>query len=147
MPRPDAFAPILGTTFVKKQHETVLTIGDQHFDKFTLTQKLHCSGSYQAARLLSAALEQIGVRTAKDARTLDVALLAKMRGVGVTTLYIMLAWQETAGAGDAVKWYGKHPSFHAVQRQVRKRDAVPRPRAKTRSGPAKNTTVPRAIAK
>jgi hypothetical protein len=123
MPRPDAFAPILGTTFVKKQHETVLTIGDQHFDKFTLTQKLHCSGSYQAARLLSKALADLGVTNAKDAAKLKVESLAKLKGVGVTTLYLFLCYQEASASnvGGGAKWYGKHPGYQTVQRRVRKR--------------------------
>jgi hypothetical protein len=121
MPRPDAFVEILGSSFVKKQAQTVLTIGEQHYDKYSLVHRLDCAGSYRAARILTAALKSLGVLSVKDAVALDVSRLAKLRGVGCTTLYIMLAWQENfSGRGHAKKWYGERPSFLSVQRRARK---------------------------
>ena len=127
MPHPSAFREILGTSFVTKQSQPVLTVGDALvFDKYTLVHDLACSGSYRAARLLTKALSSLGVKSLEDIKRLDVTRLAKLKGVGVTTLYLFLCLREREGGGIAKRWYGNRPSFSTIQRRVRKKQHGPR---------------------
>lgn len=124
MPRPEAFEPMLGKSFVRDQAKVVLTVGKETFDKYTLVQDLNCCGSYRAARLLTQALERLGVETDREAARVDVEMLAKLKGVGVTTLYVFLCWHAKRGQSAPKKWYGERPGFSAVQRKARKTKKV-----------------------
>jgi hypothetical protein len=124
MPRPDEFREMVGTAFVKDQSKTILTIGDQKYDKYSFVHALDCAGSYRAARLLGIALNKLGVKTAKGAETLDVRRLAQIRGVGVTTLYVFLCYLQSQKVKPRT-WYREKVGFHAVQRQVRKKKEKP----------------------
>jgi hypothetical protein len=93
MRNPESYRKQLGSSFVKRLvGETIITIGNQSWSRDRLVRYAKC-GNFAAAKRLQHALEAAKVETTKELQTLDPLVLAQQKGVGETTIYVLLCVQ------------------------------------------------------
>jgi len=132
VPAPQAFQAYLGASFVKTYGEAALIIGDQTFTRYEVAHDIDCPVTKKSMGILTAALQQLGVRTVKAAMEIQAVDLADLPGVGVTTLYLFLCWQRAQRHSDkaVAAWYGETVTFNTLKHraQARKQRETPRRR-------------------
>jgi len=133
MSAPATFKHYLGNTFVRHYDEPVLTIGNIGLSRYDLAHGLDCAATAKAAGILSSALSQLGVKSVRDALSINPIDLASVKGVGVTAVYVFLCWQhQQRGTIKAVEsWYGDRVTVSTLKRRVAHRKDRERPASRT----------------
>src|SRR5579862_3567826 len=93
----------MGASFLSRQDEPILVIGQNVFTRRQLIEELRCANFAAAARLNSA-LGHFSPKGLKElAARIDSADLMGLEGVGVTTVYVWLCVLEHVGK-DPIRW-------------------------------------------
>lgn len=133
MADPTTFRRFLGSTFVQRYREVVLTIGDVSITRYDMVHMLDCAASKHAATILSKALAELGVTTARAALALNPIDLASVDGCGITAIYVFLCWQRHArGRGFKVESDVTVSTLKTRVRKRQQRDAEPKPKRQRR---------------
>lgn len=86
--------PRLGKTFIDRlTGDVVLSIGSQTYSRDGLVRELKV-GNFAAARRLGKVLEELEITRVEDLASLAPEDLARVRGVGETTVYVLLCLQD-----------------------------------------------------
>jgi hypothetical protein len=93
----------MGKTFLDRQNEVVLRIGNDAWTRDELVTRLRCA-NVNAARLLTKAAEQLQVENVKQmAARVTLEDLFALKHVGITTVYVWLCVLES-DTHDPLKW-------------------------------------------
>lgn len=136
-------AQILGKTFMDQLTSTAdkyapLRIGSRRWSKNLLVTELG-TGNFHAARNLSKLCVELKITTVNQLLSTPPEVFAACKGLGDTTLFVIMKLQETYRAGvDISKWYRSDVSFNAMKRRETKgesqeRKTIGRKRSTTRS--------------
>jgi hypothetical protein len=97
---------LLGKSFVDRQHEIVLRIGDDQWSREGLVTDLKC-GNFAAAARLTKTLERDRVNSVQDAvRRISLHDLLEREGVGETTAYVFMCAIDAIGK-NPLTWCGQ----------------------------------------
>ena len=130
--------PRLGKTFIDRlTTETILKIGNNTYSRDDLVRECRC-GNFAAARRLNKVLEDIGITEVADLAHLAPEDLARVKGVGETTVYVLLCLQDHAKV-KMLEWgmtwstYAKHAreTKPAEKKKRNNRRASKRPSRRT----------------
>jgi hypothetical protein len=95
----DTLRPRLGKTFLDRlTSDVVLTVGTKTYSRDALVRELKV-GNFAAARKLGKALDDLGITNPADLAHLAPEDLARIRGVGETTVYVLLCLQDNLKQG------------------------------------------------
>lgn len=98
-----SITPQLGKTFIDRLVNTPLvTINGTTWTRDRLVRAAAC-GNFAAAKRLEHALVQLGVDSSAQLNGALIEELAKVKGVGETTIYVLLCIQEATGESVS-KW-------------------------------------------
>lgn len=102
----------LGSSFINRQDEIILRIGTTAWTRTELVQKIGIAHMAAAARL-STTLRKAKVTSLEQLYALDPRELALTRGLGETTVFVVMAILHTEGF-NASQWY--EGAFNALKR-------------------------------
>lgn len=115
---PQAYTKILGSTFGKAEHRSLITIGNRSWSKWELGRIgcPHPAAAVRVARMIA----QLEIRTTKDFLS-RAHEFGGFKGQGVTCYWTVLALARDLGAEiEAV--HGDARSFHAIHTKALKAD-------------------------
>ena len=121
---PQAYTQILGSTFSKAEHRSLITIGNRSWSKWELG-RLGCPHPAAATRV-ARMIVQLDITTTKEflARAHE---FGGFKGMGVTTYWTVLALAKDLGAEiEAV--HGDNRSFHTIHSKALKAEQTPKPK-------------------
>ena len=90
----------------KSLDEVVLVWGSRSFTRHQMIKKLSL-GNFRAARIVTAALEELDVRTPSQLWETDPYELRNLKGVGDFSLYICMVLLDSVGK-DPSEWFELH---------------------------------------
>lgn len=145
--------PRLGKTFIDRlTTETILKIGNNTYSRDDLVRECRC-GNFAAARRLNKVLEDIGITEVADLAHLAPEDLARVKGVGETTVYVLLCLQDHAKV-KLLEWgmtwntYAKHarekPKPEKKTRNKRASKRQPRSTLAAKTAAFNNASLPLA---
>jgi hypothetical protein len=84
----------LGRSFMRRLVEDPLVVvGGEVFSRDRLVREAGC-GNFAAAKRLARELEALEIHTLSDLRHLNIEDLARQKGVGETTVYVLMCLQD-----------------------------------------------------
>lgn len=124
-------ARVLGHTFVERMTNStkyaVMTIGNERFTRHQLVTEIG-TGNFRAARILSDLCKTLRLSSVNDLYLISPYELASTHGIGVTTLYVLMALFESRGL-SVPRWYGLNNggaksavTFEGLKTRAMKRD-------------------------
>lgn len=126
----DKAASALGHSFIERMNgrgNAVLKIGAETFTRHQLVRQIG-TGNFRAARILSDTCSRLGLHSVKDLYNISPYSLAAEEGLGVTTLFVLMALFAAKGL-DPYRWFfgkGKQAeaavTFDTLKHQAAKRD-------------------------
>jgi predicted flap endonuclease-1-like 5' DNA nuclease len=94
MLKASSLRPRLGKTFIDRlTQDVVLSVGSSTYSRDDLVREVHV-GNFWAAKRLGHALKELGITTPAQLASLAPEDLARMEGVGETTVYVLLCLQD-----------------------------------------------------
>jgi len=117
---PREYPGIFGKTWIDKQSEPLLELGNKRWTRYELVSRVGC-GNYKAISILMQALKDLNVRSVQALSKLPPTALAATKGVGTTTLFAAMCLLESEGY-DVEAWYANNPTFQALKERQRRHD-------------------------
>lgn len=129
---------LLGKTFRAKLDEQILVIGKDTWTRQEIVDKLHC-GNFVAAANLTKVAHKLQVESlAQLVSRFTLNDLFQERGVGVTTVWVLLCAQEDQQK-DPLKWVDQDADDHVTlgteKHRARKQQEEARKQKRARSSP------------
>lgn len=121
---------ILGKTFADKLDETVFNVGAMKYSRRQMVDELGCANFIAAIRLQKA-LRRLGISTPAQLNKLDPFSLARVRGIGESSLFVAMCILDH-NQYNVIDWWeykdnvAKFSTFkhHAMQRANRRKQEV-----------------------
>ena len=109
---------MFGKTWVDRQSDPLLTLGNRKWTRYELVSKIGV-GNFRAVTILLDALQRLGIHTLDDLKGVNPLALAAVRGVGTTTLFVVMSLLDSEGV-NATTWYTDSRVFSSLKREQEK---------------------------
>jgi hypothetical protein len=120
------YRSFLGDHFVKRmEEETYVTLGGEAFSRQRLVSELGIP-SLRAARILSMKMSELGIESFEDLYAMEPTEIAAMKGVGTTTLFVLLRAFERKRKNVSAWTKKSEVTFDTLKARWHKEQAVDR---------------------